>query len=147
MKEQRQHAILSIIRNNIVKTQDELLASLEEKGYPSTQATISRDIKELALSKIVIEGHLRYWAGDVQLKVLPSTEQLISDNILSMTAAQNIVVVKTLPGLAMAICTAFDQQNIDGLVGTLAGDDTCILIMTTNQTAEVFAETMMQKFT
>lgn len=142
MKQERQDAILEIIRHNVIETQEDLLTALESEGYRSTQATMSRDIKELNLTKTLVDGSYRYTVA-----TKPKTSQqspLFQEGVLSVAAAQNIVVVKTMPGFAMAVCAAFDQMDIVGNVGTLAGDDTCILIMTDNDTARAFTDKLGQ---
>lgn len=141
MKRQRQEAILDIITNNIIETQEDLLSSLENRGYRSTQATISRDIKELSLTKTLVDGQYRYSVATKKqqpTKGLP----LFQEGVISVAAAQNIVVVKTMPGFAMAVCAALDQMETIGNVGNLAGDDTCLLVMTNNDTAHDFTEKM-----
>lgn len=143
MKQQRQQVILDIIQKKIIETQEDLLLALEEEGYSATQATISRDIKELALCKELVAGDYRYCPPPKNPN--QSVGQVFQEGILSVTAAQNIVVVKTIPAFAMAVCAAFDQMEIQGNVGTLAGDDTCILIMTNNETALLFQESMRGK--
>lgn len=135
MKEERQETLLDIVRTKAIETQEELQECLAERGYVVTQATISRDIKELSLVKKVVDGSSRY-------VVEKPTEFRYTESIVSVEAAQNIVVVKTRSGLAMAVCTHMDNMEISGNVGTLAGDDTCILIMTDNDTAKKFVEEM-----
>ncbi len=144
MKKNRQDAILDIITENVIETQDDLLQSLVERGYSSTQATISRDIKELSLAKTLVDGKYRYCVAPQEAKQVRSSLPLplFQEGVLSVEAAQNIVVVKTKPAFAMAVCAALDEMNISGNVGTLAGDDTCILIMTCNDTAQDFTQKM-----
>ncbi len=144
MKSQRQAAILEIIQNSIVETQEDLLEHLQAKGYQSTQATISRDIRELSLTKNLVDGRNCYCVAPKAPSLPNPTSQLWQEAVISVTSAQNIAVVKTIPGLAMAICTALDQMDITGNLGTLAGDDTCILIMTDNDRAKEFSIRMME---
>ncbi len=140
MKQKRQDAILEIITQEKIETQEELLAALGREGYTATQATISRDIKELSLVKKMVHGSYQY-------AVSPQKEEgrlshSFQEWVVSVVAAQNIVVVKTMSGLAMAACTALDAMEIDGNLGTLAGDDTCILIMKDNDSADKFVQSM-----
>ena len=114
MKSVRQRAILDIRQSRDIDTQEQLLEELRAQGFTTTQATISRDIKELRL-----------------VKELTGTGS-------SVDVAQNIVVVRTMPGLASAACSALDNMEIDGVVGTLAGDDTGILIMRDSASAQQF---------
>ena len=140
MKAKRQAEILRIITEQDVETQEEMLERLRKCGIRATQATISRDIKDLNLVKqptgsgvycymVAAEqpAH-RAFAGRLQ--------NIFKEGVTSCDVAQNIVVVKTMPGLAPAAGAALDGMEIDGLVGSLAGDDTAILIMRTNQMAE-----------
>ena len=142
MKSQRQEKILSIIQNHTVTTQEELQSLLREAGFHATQATISRDIKELRLVKeLMSSGGYRYTrsenkassATDIRLR------NIFKEEVLSVDLAQNIVVVRTMPGLASAACSALDSMEISGMVGSLAGDDTGILIMRDNQSAQQFS--------
>lgn len=140
MKSKRQAEILRIIAEQDIETQEQVLNSLRKCGIRATQATISRDIKELNLVKQPTEGgHYRYAVSSA----IPSRhafagrmQNIFKEGVISCDAAQNIVVVKTMPGLAPAAGAALDGMEIDGLVGSLAGDDTAILVMRTTQMAE-----------
>lgn len=141
MKNARQSEILNIIQENDVETQEQLLAQLKLRGYSATQATISRDIKELRLVKELSgRGSYRYKrldqrnidGVDVRLR------NIFKEGVISVDMAQNILVVKTMPGLASAACSALDSMQIQGMVGTLAGDDTGILIMRDVASAQLF---------
>ena len=130
MKRARQAEILKIIQSVDVETQEQLLDELKRRGFASTQATISRDIKELRLVKEMAGGGYRYVAGRLN--------NIFRESVTSFDSAQNIVVLKTMPGLASAACSALDSMDIPGMVGSLAGDDTGILIMRDNASAEQF---------
>lgn len=140
MKRARQAEILKIIQSVDVETQEQLLDELKSRGFASTQATISRDIKELRLVKEMSGGGYRYVVSerkgmvdsDVRLR------NIFKEGVVSVDLAQNIVVVRTMPGLASAACSAMDSMDIPGMVGSLAGDDTGILIMRDNASAEQF---------
>jgi len=141
MKNARQAEILSIIRENPVETQDQLLQLLRVRGFSATQATISRDIKELRLVKeLTGKGSYRYaqtdnktpGASDARLR------NIFKEGVVSVDVAQNLVVVKTMPGLASTACLALEGMAIPGMVGSLAGDDTGILIMRDNASAQQF---------
>lgn len=141
MKNARQSEILSIIQEVEVETQEQLLEQLRARGYNATQATISRDIKELRLVKELSgRGGYRYTLSDrknstgVDLRL----RNIFKEGVTSVEVAQNIVVVKTMPGLASAACAAVDGMEIPDLVGSLAGDDTALLIMRTNEAAAEF---------
>lgn len=142
MKNARQSEILKIIQTKDLETQEQLLEELRLRGFTTTQATISRDIKELRLIKeLTGTGSYRYAlserkassASDARLR------NIFKEGVISVDVAQNIVVVCTMPGLASAACSALDAMDIDGMVGSLAGDDTGILIMRDNSAAQQFA--------
>ena len=141
MKFQRQAAIIDLISNHEIDTQEELTARLREMGFHSTQATISRDIKQLRLVKeLAPSGSYRYVAADRQegKSSAGRLRNIFKEGVVSVEAAQNLVVVKTMPGLASAACSALDGMEIAGMVGSLAGDDTGMLIMRDSASAEAF---------
>ena len=142
MKSGRHAKILEIISNSAVETQDELLERLGEEGYRVTQATVSRDIKDLRLVKTLGgDGKYRYTAAQNNSADIRSTfSQLFSSSVLSSDRAQNIVVIKTLPGLASGAAGTLDSMNVPDLVGTLAGDDTVFLVMKSNSAADALCE-------
>lgn len=126
MKRERQNAIIQIITNNNVETQEDLQALLRENGFDVTQATISRDMRELNVTKISYDGNKhKYSTGPVvDLGTRASYKHVLGNCILSLDYAQNIIVIKTVPGMAMAAGAAIDHMNIDGTMGCIAGDDT-----------------------
>lgn len=141
MKSSRQEKILEIIASRDVETQSQLIDELLACGVKSTQATLSRDIKELRLVKeLTSAGKYRYVAAtreeltdfDLRLK------KIFRESVTSYATAQNILVIKTMPGLAPAACAALDGMEIEGLVGTLAGDDTAFIAMKDREAAENF---------
>ena len=140
MKRARQAEIMNIIQTVDVETQEQLLDELKARGYSATQATISRDIKELRLVKELSGGGYRYASSE--RKGLADSEvrlrNIFKEGVTSVVLAQNIVVVRTMPGLASAACSALDSMEIPGMVGSLAGDDTGILIKRDNDAAERF---------
>ena len=140
MKAKRQAEILRIITEQDVVTQEEMLENLRKCGIRATQATISRDIKELNLVKQPAEnGVYRYVVAAEQpahRAFAGRLQNIFKEGVTSCDVAQNIVVVKTMPGLGSAAGAAVDGMEIDGMVGSLSGDDTTILIMRTNQAAE-----------
>ncbi|MBM6680411.1 MULTISPECIES: arginine repressor [Pseudoflavonifractor] len=140
MKRARQAEILNIIQAVDVETQEQLLDELKARGFSATQATISRDIKELRLVKELSGGGYRYASSE--RKGLADSDarlrNIFKEGVTSVDRAQNIVVVRTMPGLASAACSALDSMEIPGMVGSLAGDDTGILIMRDNDAAERF---------
>lgn len=142
MKNIRQREILKIIQDQDIDTQEQLLEALRARGFSTTQATISRDIKDLRLVKeLTGSGSYRYTMSE---RKVPSAfdarlRNIFKEGVVSVDVAQNIVVVRTMPGLASAACSALDGMEIDGMVGSLAGDDTGILIMRDNALAQQFS--------
>ena len=139
MKNDRQEQILAIIAEESIETQEQLINRLQEKGIPSTQATISRDIKQLHLVKEPYGGGRYRDAGSAQKTKLNFADRLqiiLRESIVDVDYAQSIVVLKTLPGLANAAASAFDGMDMPSKVGTLAGDDTVMIIMRSNESAK-----------
>lgn len=129
MKKRRQEAIVNLINNNSIETQEELLSLLVKAGFNTTQATVSRDIKELNVTKITYDGNKhKYVVGRiVDNSGAKSYKHLMGNCIISIDYAENIVVVKTVAGMAMAVAAAIDGLSIDDIVGSIAGDDTIFL--------------------
>lgn len=142
MKQKRQEAILELIEEEMMETQEELLLALERRGFACTQATISRDIRELALTKRMVAGRSCY-VSPLKL-TLRSGASLLAGGIESVVAVEFIVVVKTKPGLAMAVCTALDQMLIEGNAGNIAGDDTCMMMMSHKKKAQAVARDLQE---
>lgn len=138
MKPGRQSVILEIISERDIETQHQLMQALAERGIKSTQATLSRDIKDMRLIKeLGPNGNYRYVQA-AKLEQDDSSERLrkiLKESLVSFDLAQNLLVIKTLPGLAPAACSAIDGMHIENLVGTLAGDDTAFLAMRDNDSA------------
>jgi len=143
MKKERQNAVLKVIAATDVETQNQLIVELAKVGIDSTQATVSRDIKELHLIKeLTSRGTYRYAVSD-----RPDTQNntlrlkaIFKESVTSYSNAQNIVVIKTLPGLAPAACGAIDSMGIRNIVGSIAGDDTGFLAMHDAASAEKFCK-------
>lgn len=144
MKSQRQAKILEIISNKNIETQEQLLAELQAEGFRGTQATISRDIKELRIVKELTSlGAYRYTisASDLGSTFSARLNTIFRECVISFDYAQNIIVVRTLPGLASAAGSAIDAMNLNTIVGTLAGDDTVMIVMRdTNAAATLCGE-------
>ncbi len=141
MKSQRQAKILEIISNRDVETQEQLLAALQEAGFRGTQATISRDIKELRIIKEQTSmGTYRYATSSSELSGTFSNRMntIFRECVVSFDYAQNIVVIHTLPGLASAAASAIDAMNMSAVLGSLAGDDTVMVVMRDMNTAATF---------
>lgn len=143
MKNQRQATILEIISEHKIETQEELLNALQQRGFQSTQATISRDIKELRIVKeLDSSGTYRYSASKNETKPAFSNRlnTIFRECVTGYDYAQNIVVVNTLPGLASAACSALDGMKMPQIVGTIAGDDTAFILMRDTALAVEFCE-------
>ena len=126
MKEKRQNKIKEIIENNDIETQDELLARLERAGFQTTQATISRDIREMKLTKIAGRGGKQKYVvlQNADTEVSAKYHQVLNAGILHMDYAENLIVIRTVSGKAMAVAAALDNMNLPGVMGCIAGDDT-----------------------
>lgn len=142
MKKNRHNQIIEIIEDYDIETQDELADRLKTNGYEVTQATISRDIRELKLSKIPTgDGKQKYvifkqdesHLGDKYIRVL-------KDGFVSIDMAQNILVIKTVSGMAMAVAAAFDAMKMKEIVGSIAGDDTIMMAIRTVEDALIVME-------
>lgn len=141
MKSQRQAKITEIITNRNIETQEQLLATLEEEGFHTTQATISRDIKELRIVKELTSlGTYRYTTASTEISGSFSSRlnTIFRECVIGYDYAQNIIVIRTLPGLASAAGSAIDAMNLHAIVGSLAGDDTVMVIMRDNNAAAAF---------
>lgn len=126
MKANRHEKIKELIRDKTIETQEELAEALKAAGFEVTQATVSRDIKELKLFKTATDDTRRKY-------VIPEDNERVSNDkyvhvlregFVSMECACNLLVIKTVPGMAMAVCAAVDALHIDEIIGTIAGDDT-----------------------
>ncbi|HIV68830.1 MAG TPA: arginine repressor [Candidatus Butyricicoccus stercorigallinarum] len=143
MKFQRQAKILEIIEHNEVETQEELSMRLRDLGYDTTQATVSRDIKELRLIKILSpSGKYRYATStqEAENSFVGRLQNIFRECVTGVDAAQNIVVIKTLPALASAAAMAIDAMRVPKVVGTISGDDTVFIVMRDNESALDFCE-------
>ncbi len=134
----RQSKILEIISTNEIETQDELVSALKQSHFDITQATISRDIKELGLIKILSSE-----SGKYKYAVVENSNQSVSNKyisvfkeaVISVKEAQNLCVIKTIKGMASAICGIIDKLNLENILGAVCGDDTVMIILPSNSTA------------
>lgn len=134
----RQSKILEIISTNEIETQDELVSALKQSHFNITQATISRDIKELGLIKILSSE-----SGKYKYAVVENSNQSVSNKyisvfkeaVISVKEAQNLCVIKTIKGMASAICGIIDKLNLENILGAVCGDDTVMIILPSNSTA------------
>lgn len=142
MKSSRQDVILELVEKYEIETQDDLITKLRESGFDVTQATVSRDIRELKLTKVLTgHGGYRY--------VLPPKDsglggsklnRALLESIVLLDIAMNIVVIKTHPGLAQAVAAGIDSLHMPEIIGSVAGDDTLINIARDPESAEVVCE-------
>ncbi|MDD5952668.1 MAG: arginine repressor [Oscillospiraceae bacterium] len=141
MKSARHKKILEIISSHDVETQEELLSRLKDAGYPVTQATISRDIKDLRIIKTLSDdGRYRYFCpGSGGLDSTSKFRTLFVDSATSVTAAGNITAVKCHAGMAQAITAALDTMHMEEIVASLAGDDTIFLLCKDDDSARLLA--------
>ena len=142
MKKSRHQKIKELIEQYEIETQEELADKLREAGYAVTQATVSRDIRELKLSKVpmgdgkqkyTILIHSDHYLSDKYIRVL-------KDGFVSMDMAQNILVVKTVSGMAMAVAAALDAMKLKEIVGSIAGDDTIMMAVRTVEDTQIVME-------
>ena len=141
MKSQRQAKIMEIISTQNVETQEQLLDALREAGFHSTQATISRDIKELRIVKELTSlGTYRYTTtqGEVTGTFSSRMNTIFRECVTGFDYAQNMVVIHTLPGLASAAGSAIDAMSMSIILGTIAGDDTVFVVMRDSNAAAAF---------
>ena len=138
MKSERQKKILEIINRENIETQNQLIEALAKAGVKSTQATLSRDIRDMHLIKEMSpDGVYRYTAGsrdsgfdhDMRLR------KIFRESVVDYAVAQNLIVIKTLPGLADAASSMLENLNLPNLVGSIAGDDTAFVAMKDNASA------------
>ena len=137
MKAKRHAKILEIIRKYDVDTQEELCVRLNEAGYKVTQATVSRDIRELKLTKIAMDNGKQKYAviTDADSGMMEKYARVLREGFISMDLAKNIVVIKTVSGMAGAVCAAIDAMKFQEMVGSIAGDDTIICIIRDDEEA------------
>lgn len=142
MKKTRQGRIIELIQNENIETQEELADRLREEGYNVTQATVSRDIRELKLSKVPSGNGKQKYAillhDDAHLA--DKYIRVLKDGFVSMDNAQNILVVRTVAGMAMAVAAAIDAMKLKEIVGSIAGDDTIMIAVRTTEETKVVME-------
>lgn len=126
MKSDRHNKIIELIQNNNIGTQEELADALNNSGFDVTQATVSRDIRELNLTKTSIDGKKQKYVvyKNAEPEMSDKYIRVLKEGFVSMDMAQNILVIKTVSGMAMAVCAALDAMQCHEIVGSIAGDDT-----------------------
>lgn len=152
MKKKRQEKIIEIIQKYEIETQEDLAKYLNRAGYAVTQATVSRDIRELSLTKVPgVHVRQRYMAasdsggggsgGDVQNRYAG----VLQDGVVSLDQAGNLLVIKTVSGMAMAVAAAVDAMHLDGIVGSIAGDDTVMCAIRAEDMVEPIRKKIQNK--
>ena len=144
MKKDRHKKILDLIKENAIGTQEELASALNHAGYNVTQATVSRDIKDLRLVKTIDNTGKYKYTLDVNLSngVAYNSLKGFSYSIKSIDSSENMVVIKTLSGMAQAVCANIDSMDVYNMLGTIAGDDTIFILMRDQESLNKFiAET------
>lgn len=140
MKVSRQAKILELISENEIETQEEIARLLNESGYNVTQATVSRDLRELKLTKVTVErGRQKYielQQPGTENKMIDKYVRILQNGFVSVDNAMNIIVIRTVAGMAMAVAAALDALHIDGIVGCIAGDDTIMCAVRTLKDTE-----------
>lgn len=146
MKIKRQSKILELIKNNDIDTQEKLVDALNMAGFNVTQATVSRDIRELKLTKVSTDdGGVKYaeFSKD-SLKISERLIRVFKEGVLSIDYAQNILVIKTINGMAMAVAAALDSMGNTEIIGSIAGDDTIFCVVKTEEKAIKIVEKLKQ---
>jgi transcriptional regulator of arginine metabolism len=142
MKSKRQAKIIELVRNQDICTQAELTQLLQDAGIEATQATVSRDIRELKLTKITASGGLLKYAltslGDMEH--MPRLTRVFRDGLVSVDYAGNMLVIRTLNGMAMAVAAALDAMEFPEILGSVAGDDAVLCVVKTEEQAGALAE-------
>ena len=137
MKKERQKKLIQLITDKVIDTQEELQNLLEENDFIVTQATVSRDIKELRITKSTdISGNYRYMYKTAENGKEIPYQSMFSASVISVTSAMNDVVIKCHVGMAQGACAALDSMKLDGIIGTLAGDDTIFAVTQSENAAK-----------
>lgn len=146
MKSARQFAIREIINSERIATQEELCQALSDRGLDVTQATVSRDIKDLQLIKIPDEHGYRYALPDTAKRagIQDRTKRIFRDSVIYVDHSENLVVIKTIPGAAQAVASLIDAAGWDSVLGTVAGDDTIFVVVKPKEMARVLVEDLLQ---
>lgn len=146
MKGLRQMRIRELIGSHMIETQEELVEGLREAGLTVTQATVSRDIKELGLIKVPTEdGRYRYsMPTETRVNPMQRLKRAMLDHFVHIDFTDNLVVLKCMPGTANAIGSMIDNMDWNDVMGTICGDDTILIICRTKDASELFVEQMIE---
>jgi len=147
MRQKRQSQILNIIANNDIKTQEQMTEELRKLGFDTTQATVSRDIKELGLIKISSsDGGYKYAHKQPNGNVEPKHIDIFSGAVISVSYALHTIVIRTYPGMAQAVCASCDALIGNKILGSIAGDDTILIITESEFAANEMCEELKKIF-
>ncbi len=145
MKKNRQEKLIEIIQNNVIETQDQIADMLNAEGFSVTQATVSRDIRQLRLTKRATpDGRHKYVYVQDDLGMNDKYADVLRAGFVSMDQAQNILVIRTVSGMAMAVAAALDAMEFEEVVGCIAGDDTIMAAIRTNGDVPAVMERIRQ---
>jgi len=146
MKSNRHQKIVELVENHSIETQEELADRLCESGFQVTQATVSRDIRQLKLSKVPMPGGRQKYVILKQEDTLLSQKyiRVLKDGFVTMIKAQNILVVKTVSGMAMAVAAAIDAMKMEEVAGSIAGDDTIMIAVRTAEDTDIIMKKIEQ---
>lgn len=145
IKETRQQLIIDIVSHRVIRTQDELVDALADRGIRTTQATLSRDLRELRVHKIIDSDGVVRFVNPNQVSHFKFDDKfmsIISSSFVSVDSADNLVVLKTLSGMAQAAAAVLDSHQYPGILGTVAGDDTILIVCRTREAAEYIVESL-----
>jgi transcriptional regulator of arginine metabolism len=145
-KIERHNRLLQLIRDKEISTQDDLVTLMRSEGFEVTQATVSRDIKELGIVKVMAGRGIQKYAAIERTGESISTRlmKVYSESVVSVDTAMNLVIIKTMPGMAQACASALDSMRLNELVGTIAGDDTVFVATRSVELAEQLAESLVR---
>lgn len=146
MKAKRHLRIREIIANNEIDTQEELVEQLKKAGFNVTQATVSRDIKELHLVKVPLDdGRYKYsLPADQKFNPQHKLKRILGDSFIGIDYSENLIVVKTMPGNASAIGALIDHLQWESIMGTICGDDTCLIICRSKESAKEISKKILE---
>ena len=146
MKSQRQERILELIAKYEIETQEDMMSRLQSEGFKVTQATVSRDLKELKLTKtLTARGTYRYTANMLRQRAGGAKlNSAMVDSIIQVEYSLNNVVIKTYPGLAQAVASGVDALNMHSILGCVAGDDTIIIVTRDEESSKEISQTLTQ---
>lgn len=147
MKKERQLLISKIIKEEPISTQNQLIEALQRHGVEVTQATLSRDMKDLRLIKCKDDDGNCYYAIDdsvIPESFMHKLERIFKQGVFNVTAVNNLIIIKTMPGLAQGIGSFIDQMRLENLAGCVCGNDTALVVMTDNASAELFCNDLLK---